>query len=338
LAAILAADVVAYSRLMGADEEATLFALKAVRRDVTDPKIEEHHGRIVNTAGDGLLAEFASAVDAVRCAVAIQRDMGARARRRSAAAPLVLRIGINLGDIIVGDDGDIFGDGVNVAARLEGLAVPGGICVSRAVRDQVRDKLGFGFEDLGQKQVKNIHRPVHVFSIPLGETRPASDSKPEPGRQARPRLRRAAGIGGSVAVVLATVLVLIVALRPREPSSALQASPVPVIGEAIIFDKDAVSLSKSDAAAIDRQAVFLRDNPKITATLKVYCSADEGTRIGARVLAVLRANKIRDALKTRGVVGERIKIEPGCATGNPPSLAGPISAANPYRAAVLVRN
>jgi class 3 adenylate cyclase len=336
LAAILAADVVAYSRLMGADEEGTLFALKAVRREVTDPEIEQHNGRIFKTTGDGFLAEFASAVDAVRCAVGIQRQMGTRTKRRGSANPLVLRIGINLGDIIIGEDGDIFGDGVNVAARLEGLAAPGGICVSRAVRDQVRDKLGFGFEDLGEKRVKNISRPLHVFSIPLGEPKPVSDGRPEPGRQLRSGLARRAAIGGSVAAVLAVALVLIVVLRPREPPRSPQAPLVPVIGDAIIFDKDGVDLSKSDVAAIGRQAVFLRDNPRIVATIKVYCSPDEGARIGPHVLAVLRANKIRDALKTRGVAGERIKAGPGCATGSPPSLAG--TAPNPYRGAVLVRN
>ncbi|MGH7065317.1 MAG: adenylate/guanylate cyclase domain-containing protein, partial [Stellaceae bacterium] len=296
MAAILAADVVAYSRLMGADEEGTLLTLKAVRREITDPKIEEHNGRIVKTTGDGLLVEFGSVVDAVRCAVTIQREMGARAKRRQDAHPMVLRIGVNLGDIIIGEDGDIFGDGVNVAARLEGLAPPGGICVSRVVRDQVRDKLGFGFEDLGEKQVKNISRPVHVFSIPLGETKPAPApaGRSEPGRQSRSGRALAAVIGGGAAtVVLAVVLVLIVGQRSREPPPASRAPLVPVIGEAISFDKDGVGLSKSGNATLDRQAVFLRDNPRIAATIKVYCTPDEGARIGVHALAVLRANKIR---------------------------------------------
>ncbi len=170
LAAILAADVVGYSRLMGKNEEGTLFALKAVRREVTDPKIDEHRGRIVKTTGDGLLVEFASIVDAVRCAVDIQREMKWRCELTPAEDPIVLRIGINLGDIII-DEADIFGDGVNVAARLEGLADPGGICVSRIVRDQVRDKLGFGFEDLGQRAGQ--------------EHRPAGPRLPDPARCAR---------------------------------------------------------------------------------------------------------------------------------------------------------
>src|SRR5271169_955318 len=139
LAAILAADVAGYSRLMGADEEGTLGRLKAHRRELVDPKIAEHHGRIVKTTGDGMLVEFASVVDAVRCAVDIQREMAERNADVPAATRIDFRVGINLGDIII-DGGDIFGDGVNVAARLETLAEPGGICVSRVVRDQVRDK------------------------------------------------------------------------------------------------------------------------------------------------------------------------------------------------------
>src|SRR6476660_5690276 len=172
LAAILAADVAGYSRLMGADEEGTHERLKALRRELADPKIKEHRGRIVKTTGDGLLIEFASVVDAVRCAVEVQREM---AERHTDVAPdrrIEFRMGINLGDIIK-DGHDIYGDGVNVAARLEALAEPGGICVSRVVRDQVRDKLAFSFEDLGEQQVKNIARPIRVHRIRLGE-KPAS--------------------------------------------------------------------------------------------------------------------------------------------------------------------
>src|SRR5438477_6319293 len=167
LAAILAADVAGYSRLMGADEEGTLAALKAHRRAVLDPKTTEHRGRIVKTTGDGLLVEFASVVDAVRCAVDIQREMAERNAGVAAEQRIEFRIGLNVGDIII-DDKDIYGDGVNIAARLEGLAAPGGICVSRVVRDQVRDKLDFSFEDMGEQQVKNIARPVRTYSILLG--------------------------------------------------------------------------------------------------------------------------------------------------------------------------
>ena len=148
LAAILAADVAGYSRLMGADEEGTLAALKAIRRELSDPKVKEHRGRIVKTTGDGLLIEFASVVDAVRCAVQVQEAMTERNTGVPEDKRIEFRIGINLGDIILDDD--IYGDGVNMAARLEALAEPGGICVSRVVHDQVRDKLDLASEDMGR--------------------------------------------------------------------------------------------------------------------------------------------------------------------------------------------
>jgi len=168
LAAILAADVAGYSRLMGADEEGTLRALTAHRRELIDPKVAEHRGRIVKTTGDGALVEFASVVDAVRCAVEIQRAMADRNADVPQDKRVEIRIGINVGDIIIQGD-DIFGDGVNVAARLEGLAEPGGICVSRAVRDQVQDKLSFAFDSMGEQTVKNIARPIRVYRVKLGD-------------------------------------------------------------------------------------------------------------------------------------------------------------------------
>jgi adenylate cyclase len=160
--------VVGYSRLMGADEEGTLARLKALRRELADPKIKEHRGRIVKTTGDGLLIEFASVVDAVRCAVEVQREMAERNADVPSDRRIEFRMGINVGDIMK-DGLDIYGDGVNVAARLEALAEPSGICVSRVVRDQVRDKLAFSFEDMGEQQVKNIARPIRVHRILLGE-------------------------------------------------------------------------------------------------------------------------------------------------------------------------
>jgi TolB-like protein/class 3 adenylate cyclase/Tfp pilus assembly protein PilF len=164
LAAIIAADVVSYSRLMGVDEAETLAALKTHRRDLIDPNIAEHQGRIVKTTGDGLLIEFPSVIEAVQCAVEVQRAMQERNSDVPADHRIEFRVGINLGDIIIDGD-DIYGDGVNVAARLEGLAEANGICVSRVVHDQVCDKLGLGFEDLGERQLKNIARPVRVFRI-----------------------------------------------------------------------------------------------------------------------------------------------------------------------------
>lgn len=164
LAAILAADVAGYTRLMGADEEGTLRRLKAHRSELIDPKITEYRGRIVKTTGDGILVEFVSVVDAVRCAVDIQRGMQERNIDVPPEAGIQFRIGINVGDVII-ESADIFGDGVNVAARLEGLADPGGIAVSSVVHDQVRDKLSFGFEDLGDQMVKNVARPIRVHRI-----------------------------------------------------------------------------------------------------------------------------------------------------------------------------
>ena len=186
LAAIVAADVAGYSRLVGADEEGTLAALTALRRELAHPKIEEHHGRIVRTTGDGLLVEFASVVDAVRCAVEVQRDMAQRNDPVPIDRRIEFRIGINLGDII-NDGDDIFGDGVNIAARLEALAEPGGICVSRVVRDQVRDKLPIGFEDRGEQRVKNIARPVRIYRVLLDAgAKAVASSSPEPATRAQP--------------------------------------------------------------------------------------------------------------------------------------------------------
>jgi adenylate cyclase len=164
LTAILAADVAGYSSLMGADEEGTLAQLKAHRQALVDPKIAEHHGRIVKTTGDGMLVEFASVVDAVRCAVEVQSEMVARNSEVADGKRIEFRMGINVGDIII-DGGDIFGDGVNVAARLEGLAAPGGICVSGRVVEDVRGKLAIDFEDAGEQQLKNIARLVRVYRV-----------------------------------------------------------------------------------------------------------------------------------------------------------------------------
>jgi len=164
LAAILAADVAGYSRLMGTDEEGTLAQLKRHRQALVDPKIAEHRGRIVKTTGDGMLVEFASVVDAVRCAVEVQRGMSDRNTRVSVDKRIEFRVGINLGDIIIDDD-DIYGDGVNIAARLEGIAEPGGICISRQAHDHLLEKLSFTCEKLGLRNLKNIAKPVEVYSV-----------------------------------------------------------------------------------------------------------------------------------------------------------------------------
>jgi len=166
LAAVLAADVAGYSRLMGADEVGTLQALKAHRRELIDPSIAEYKGRIVKTTGDGMLVEFASAVDAVTCAMAVQTNM--LERNASAAQKITLRIGINVGDIII-DGGDIFGDGVNVAARVENECEPGGVYLSDDAFRQVQGKTPFAFEDMGERSLKNIDRVVRIYAVRTSE-------------------------------------------------------------------------------------------------------------------------------------------------------------------------
>ena len=173
LAAILAADVAGYSRLMGLDEEGTHARLTRYRRELTDPKIAEHHGRIVHTAGDGMLVEFASVVDAMRCAIAIQAAMAEANAEEPPDRRIEFRIGVNIGDVIVEGD-DLYGDGVNIAARLEARAAPGGICIARTVLTQTRGKLAFSVEDLGEQALKNIAQPVHVFRVVIEDRRPSA--------------------------------------------------------------------------------------------------------------------------------------------------------------------
>ena len=184
LVAVVAADIAGYSRLMGADEEGTLARLKACRRDLIDPGIARHRGRIVKTTGDGLLIEFSSPVEAVRWAVETQQGMIERNADVSEDRRILFRIGINLGDVII-EDRDLFGDAVNIAARLESLAEPGGICISRTMREQIRDRLALPFEDGGEQSVKNIARPIRVYSLSSDAVAalPKADI-PEPPRSA----------------------------------------------------------------------------------------------------------------------------------------------------------
>ena len=164
LAAILAADVVGYTRLMGDDEAGTLAALKAHREEFIEPKIADHRGRLVKLMGDGVLVEFASVIDALACAAELQSGMAERNAAKPEGPLITFRIGVNLGDVIVEDD-DLYGDGVNLATRLEGLAEPGGICISAKVYDEVKNKLALGYEDLGEKEVKNVAEPIRVYLV-----------------------------------------------------------------------------------------------------------------------------------------------------------------------------
>ena len=167
LAAVMAADVVGYSRLMGQDEAGTLAALKARRKDVLEPIVARHRGRIFKVMGDGVFVEFGSAVNAVQCAVELQQGMAAANSGLPEDRRIVLRIGVNLGDVMI-EGSDLYGDGVNIAARLEAVAEPGGICISAKVHDEVRNRLSLAFDDLGERQFKNIASAVRVLSGQLG--------------------------------------------------------------------------------------------------------------------------------------------------------------------------
>src|SRR5712691_6010138 len=215
LTAILCADVYGYSRLMGEDEEATLRTLSACRR-ITDSLIERHHGRFVNSAGDSVLADFASVVEAVNCAVEIQGALNAENANLPPERRMEFRIGVNLGDVMVEGE-QIYGEGVNVAARLESLADPGGICISGTIHEQVRDKLALAYEDAGEQAVKNIARPVHVWRVLLEGTASPRETR---------RLRRMYWRGGllsltALAIAVGTfILVQHLSLKPlRTPAS-----------------------------------------------------------------------------------------------------------------------
>jgi adenylate cyclase len=176
LAAILAADIAGYSRLMGADEEGTLARLKLLRSELIDPKNKQHHGRIVKTTGDGILIEFPSVVDAVRCAIEVQRSMVERNADVPQEKRIEFRVGVNLGDVMI-EGRDLYGDGVNIAARLEAFAEPSGICISRTVFNHARDKVSFDVEDAGEQTLKNIARPVHVYRIIIDRSRRSATPK-----------------------------------------------------------------------------------------------------------------------------------------------------------------
>lgn len=188
LAAVLAADVAGYSDLMSKDEEGTLARLRDLKKNVIEPRIRSHHGRLVKTIGDGFLVEFSSPVEAVRCAVELQEEVAAAAKESS--SPFRLRIGINLGDIMVEEDGDIYGDGVNIASRLEQMASPGGICLSGKVYEEVRDKLQYDFEDRGELRFKNIARPIKVYCLleGLDQSEPSVERPPLPPVLDRPSI------------------------------------------------------------------------------------------------------------------------------------------------------
>jgi len=230
LAAIVAADIVGYSRQMEKDEVGTLGRLRDLRQNLIEPKVAEHRGRVFKTTGDGFLAEFVSVLEAVHCAVDIQRLMAARNLDLPEAGRVQLRIGVNLGDVFHEGD-DVFGDGVNIAARLESIAPPGGIYISRAACDPIRDRLAFDFEDLGEHQVKNIARPIHVYGVRIDGV--AEKVIVEPPRRRPAFSGRVVGTV-SILVAIAVVAVLVWTYLPNSPTNpqvatapVTQAQPAP---------------------------------------------------------------------------------------------------------------
>jgi adenylate cyclase len=225
LTAILCADVYGYSRLMGADEAATLVTLTAHRR-IIDNLIEQHHGRFVNSAGDSVLAEFASVVDAVNCAMDTQTALRAENAKLQPERRMEFRIGVNLGDVMVEGD-QIYGDGINVAARLESLADPGGICISGTVHEQVRDKLALGYKDSGEQTVKNIARPVHVWRVLLNGTISHRETRRIPRRYLRRGLLSLTGL----AIIVGTIVLLVqhVSLKPQPTRGSIPPQEKPAL-------------------------------------------------------------------------------------------------------------
>jgi TolB-like protein/class 3 adenylate cyclase/Flp pilus assembly protein TadD len=251
LAAILAADVVGYSRLMGEDETGTLEALKTQREDLIAPRIAAHHGRIVKLMGDGLLAEFPSAVEAVDCAVEIQQAIAESTAGADTDRRITYRIGINIGDIIVEGD-DIYGDGVNVAARLEALAEAGRVCVSRNVVSQVKGKVDFAFEDLGEKRVKNIAEPVQVYRVLLGAS--PVDTTPIAAANARSRFRLPlVAAGAALLILLGGIALWQRPWEPREEPASLEAMAFP------LPDKPSIAVLPFDNLSGGAQRDYLVD-------------------------------------------------------------------------------
>jgi class 3 adenylate cyclase len=217
LAAILCADVYGYSRLMGGDEEATLVTLTAHRK-IIDSSIEKHHGRFVNSAGDSVLAEFASVVEAVNCAVDIQTALKAENAKVPPERRMEFRIGVNLGDVMVEGD-QIYGDGINIAARLESLADPGGICISGKVHEEIRSKLPLGYEDLGEQTVKNIAHPVRVWRVLVdGSASPRRETRGTPRRYWHAGVFSFAGL----AIIASTIVIVqYLSLRPQPTHASI---------------------------------------------------------------------------------------------------------------------
>ena len=312
LAAILAADVVGYSRLMSSDEEGTLRRLQEHRRALIDPKMSEHRGRIVKTTGDGMLVEFPSVVDAIRCAVEVQRGMAQRNADTDDDHRITFRVGVNLGDVIVEND-DIFGDGVNVAARLEALAEPGGICVSRTVRNQVRDKLPYDFEDMGEQSVKNIARPVRadalsaaaVAATPLVEVKPLLPSQALPTRHGMTHGRMVI-LSGCIAVLGIGVTAWWVWPHAGQAPPTRQ-NPPAIGGQAKVAPRLSIVVLPLANLSNDPDQEYFADN--ITDDLTTDLSRIDGSFVIARTTAFAYKGKAIDVKQIGNELGVRYVLE-----------------------------
>jgi adenylate cyclase len=305
LAAIFAADVAGYSRLMGADEEGTLERLKANRRQLIDPKIGEHHGRIVKTTGDGLLAEFPSVVDAVRSAAEVQRGMLDREPELPDERRIRWRIGINLGDVIA-EDGDIFGDGVNVAARLEALAEPGGICVSGTVREQVRGKLPYALEDRGEQSVKNIALPVRIYALSpesIAALPPASAPMASPRHRHSLRAAIAAAIG-AVLVVAGAAWWLRPVAKPSPTPAVAAATP---IAQPLVAPRLSIVVLPFTNLSSDPEQQYFADG--ITEDVTTDLSRIADMFVISRSTALTYRNKLVDSKQIGRELGVRYVLE-----------------------------
>jgi TolB-like protein/class 3 adenylate cyclase/Tfp pilus assembly protein PilF len=309
LAAILAADVARYSRLMGADEEGTHKRLKGHLRELIEPKIAEHRGRVVKNTGDGFLAEFASVVDAVRCAIEVQRGMVDRNTAVPLEKRIEFRVGINLGDVIAEAE-DIFGDGVNVAARLEALAEPGGICISRVVRDQIRDKLPYAFEDRGEQEVKNIARPVRVFALPaamIGEL-PIADWPSAVTRQRRRIVPQLAAAAAAVFVIAVIAWWVWPGLRTTAtPATAVATAATTSVGQSLVAPRLSIVVLPFANLSNDPDQQYLAD--AFTEDLTTDLSQVAGMFVIARNTAFTYRTKAVDTRQIGRELGVRYVLE-----------------------------
>ncbi|WP_018260711.1 adenylate/guanylate cyclase domain-containing protein [Methylobacterium sp. WSM2598] len=307
LAAILVTDVVGYSRLIGADEAGTLRRLKALRRELVDPAIAAARGRIVKSTGDGLIAEFPSPVRAVSCAVAIQKAMAGRSAGEPEDRALRLRIGINLGDVVAEPDGDLYGDGVNVAARLEPLSEPGGLCISRSVYDQVRDKLRYPFEDRGKQELKNIARPIGVYALgatAIAGLNPEDELDPAPAARTG---RRAGIVAACAAALLAAGGLGWWAFRPGQVPAPAQTLAAQMIGTAQPAPRLSIVVLPFANLSNDPEQDFFADG--ITEDLTTDLSHLDGSFVIARNTAFTYKGKSVDVKQLGRDLGVRYVLE-----------------------------